>query len=130
MAADPTKEAFRVLTIAPAAESRRQELVAMYDIPEVRVMLACSGNHEEGGCTYAVEGDTVRLFRLWTDDSALQDGILRAVLNAGYLAGATRAVCEHESLEPLLHSEGFGTSEEGMTVDLTEFFSRPCRGAK
>lgn len=119
-----------MLTIAPAAEPRRPELAAAYGVPDARVMLACSAGREEGGCAYAVEGDTVHLFRLWTNDSTLQDGILRAVLNAGYLAGATRAVCEYEPLEPFLRSEGFVVSEEGMTVDVAEFFSRPCHGIK
>ncbi len=119
-----------MLTIAPAAEPRRQELAAVYGVPDARVMLACSVVREEGGCAYAIERNTVHLFRLWTNDSALQDGILRAVLNAGYLAGAIRAVCEYEPLEPLLRFEGFVVSEEGMTVDLAEFFSRPCHGIK
>ena len=113
-----------MLTIAPAAEPRRQELAAVYGVPDARVMLACSVVRE------AIERNTVHLFRLWTNDSALQDGILRAVLNAGYLAGAIRAVCEYEPLEPLLRFEGFVVSEEGMTVDLAEFFSRPCHGIK
>lgn len=116
-----------MLTIGPADEDRRRALADEYGVPAAQVMLARASGREEGGGVYMISGDLC-LLGLWADDSSVRDGLLRAILNAGRLAGARRAFCRAEPLAAFLKSEGFSPSAEGMAVNLADFFARPCHG--
>ena len=72
--------------------------------------------------------DRVHLLTVEAPDALLSEGMVRAVLNAGRVREIEWAVCANESLFPLLRHLEFVPSEEGMTVNIPDFFFRGCKG--
>lgn len=83
---------------------------------------------EACGRATAEFGDEVRLLEVEAPDALLMEGMVRAVLNAGRVREIRRAVCQNEALFPMLRHLEFTPCDEGMQVDIAEFFFRGCKG--
>ena len=84
----------------------------------------------EKACGKAVAqfGECVYLLSVEAPDALLAEGMVRAVLNAGRVREIARAVCANEELYPLLKHLEFTPCDEGMEVDIRDFFFRGCKG--
>lgn len=78
------------------------------------------------GSAEAVFGDRVQILSAEAPDELLAEGLVRAVLNAGRLREIPTAFCVNEVLFPLLRRLEFTPGQEGLEVDIAEFFFRGC----
>lgn len=72
--------------------------------------------------------ECVHILSVEAPDTLLEEGMVRAVLNAGRVREIERAVCANETLFPLLRHLEFTPCDEGMTVSIPDFFFRGCKG--
>lgn len=72
-------------------------------------------------------GDALRILSVEAPDDLLKEGMIRALLNAGRMREIPTAVCGNEALFPLLRRLEFVPCDEGMRVDIAEFFFKGCK---
>ena len=82
---------------------------------------------EACGRAKATFGEEVLIEEIEAPDALLMEGMVRAVLNAGRVREIRRAVCANETLFPILKHLEFTPCDEGMQVDIMEFFFRGCK---
>ena len=98
--------------------------------PNASCLVATEGGRVTGRVWYLVARSHVELLLVQAQEELLQEGLLRAALNAAELNGAEEACCRCQELAPLLHRLGFLQGTDCWSVSLKEFFSRGCPGHK
>lgn len=116
-----------MITILPADEAKTIELAQKEQVSlPVYAMSMTDGLNELGYVLYCVDNDVLEIVRLFSCDSFLEEGLVRAALNDGVNRQAVTAVCRDTSLFFLLESLGFSQKEGSMTIFIPDFFSKPC----
>ena len=82
---------------------------------------------EACGVARAAFDEKVHILSVEAPDTLLAEGMVRAVLNAGRIREIETAVCAEPTLFPLLKRLEFTPCDEGMTVNIPDFFFRGCR---
>ena len=118
-----------MIAIAAAEGQLYTELTARDRMPEGAVCLTATEKENViGRIWYVVTEKHAELLFLSEGEEVLREGLVRAALNAAELAGAREALCHCADMAPLLERLKFLRGEEGWSVSIGEFFSRPCRG--
>ncbi len=113
-----------MITIMPADKAFLDSIGAGADV-EALVLRESDGT-VSGHALFRVEGDTVELLGVVSDEPLMVDGLIRSVLNAGDYRGAQYGLCRIESLLPHLKRLEFTPSEDGWRVSLETFFRAGC----
>lgn len=118
---------YGMITIFPADADKTKELAARAgeSLP-LSAMVLREGETEYGYVLYRVEQNTARLITLHSDIPVLEEGLVRAMLNAAANEQAVTAVCRNPSLFPLLKGLGFSNEGECYSVFIPDFFTHPC----
>ncbi len=116
-----------MITILPVDETKTIELAEKENISfPVFAMSMTDGFEELGYVLYRVEKDVLEIIKLFSCDSFLEEGLVRAALNDGVNRRAVTAICRDTSLFFLLESLGFSKEKDGMTIFIPDFFNKPC----
>ncbi len=116
-----------MITILPVDEIKTKELAKKENVSlPVFAMCMTDGSEELGYVLYRLEKDVLEIVKLFSCDSFLEEGLVRAALNDGVNRQAITAVCRETSLFFLLESLGFSQKEEVMTIFIPDFFNKPC----
>ncbi len=116
-----------MITILPVDETKAIELAKKENIsPPVFAMSMTDGSQELGYVLYRVEKDVLEIVKLFSCDSFLEEGLVRAALNDGVNRQAVTALCRDTSLFFLLESLGFLPKKGAMTIFIPDFFNKPC----
>ena len=116
-----------MITILPVDESKANDLAKKGQIPlPVLAMRMTDGTEELGFILYRVEKDVLEILKLFSCDSFLEEGLVRAALNDGVNRRAITAICRDTTHFLLLESLGFSPVQNSMTIFIPDFFNRPC----
>lgn len=113
-----------MITIMPADKAFLDTL-GVDDGVEALVLRESDGT-VSGHALFRVEGDTVELLGVTSDEPLMVDGLIRSVLNAGDYRGAVEGLCRIEALYPQLKRLEFAPAEDGWRVSLEQFFRAGC----
>ncbi len=113
-----------MITIMPADKAFLESIAAPDGVEAL--VLRDSRQELSGHALFRVEGDTVELISVTSDEPLMVDGLIRSVLNAGDYRGALYGLCRNESLIPNLKRLEFKETDGGYKVSLEEFFRTGC----
>lgn len=117
-----------MIEILPADDATAAHIAANEKIETPVSAMLLSADGETGYVLYRVDRDTLELLAVRAPDAVLEEGLIRAALNAGVNRLAITAVCRNPDLFLLLRSLGFCEKEGEMSVFIPDFFTRPCAG--
>lgn len=116
-----------MITILPVDEIKTAELAKKEGVSSPAfAMSMMDGSEDLGYVLYRVEKDVLEIVKLFSCDSFLEEGLVRAALNDGVNRQAVTAICRDASLFFLLESLGFSKEKECMTIFIPDFFNKPC----
>lgn len=119
-----------MFTILPADTVKTARLAQREGVEgAVFALILTVGEEECGYALYRVERDTAELVCLRSQESDLEEWLVRAVLNAAANRNALTARCTDPVVFPLLQRLGFAANNGGYEVFIPDFFNRPCCGA-
>ncbi len=113
-----------MITIMPADKAFLDSIGAGAGV-EALVLRESDGT-VSGHALFCVQGDTVELLGVVSDEPLMVDGLIRSVLNAGDYRGAQQGLCRIENLVPHLKRLEFAPAEDGWRVSLEAFFRAGC----
>lgn len=96
------------------------------DVENEKKLILFDGDQPCGSAEWMQDGDKLRILSVEAPDELLAEGMVRAVLNAGRVREIVTAVCGKEELYPILQKLEFQETENGMEVDIADFFFRGC----
>ena len=116
-----------MITILPVDKEKAAELAKKENIDfPVLAMKMTDASEELGYVLYRVEKDILEILKLFSCESFLEEGLVRAALNDGVNRQAVTAICCDTSLFFLLESLGFSQQNDSMTIFIPDFFNKPC----
>ncbi len=113
-----------MITIRPADKAFLEEIAA--PVGTDAMVLRDSDGTVFGHALFTVQGDTVEILHVQSQEPLMKEGLIRAVLNTGDCRGAVKGLCRAEALQPLLRRLEFVPAEEGWTVSIAAFFHGEC----
>ena len=113
-----------MITIMPADKAFLESVHAPAGVDAL--VLRDSREEVNGYALFRVDGDTVEILSVTSDEPLMVDGLIRSVLNAGDYRGAQYGLCRADSLIPNLKRLEFKETDDGFRVSLEEFFHTGC----
>lgn len=117
-----------MITITPASPAEQTAALQREGMPEGECLILRDGTQPAGYALYIVEEKNLELLAVRAADGLFLEGLVRAALHAGELAGASTAVGGSPDMAAFLERLGFRREGETLSVSIPEFFSRPCGG--
>ncbi|MBO5929035.1 MAG: hypothetical protein J6Q42_03335 [Clostridia bacterium] len=116
-----------MITILPADKEKTTALAQKEAVSlPISAMIMTDGTNELGYVLYRVEKDVLEIIKLYSCDTFLEEGLVRAALNDGVNRQTVTAVCQNTALFFLLESLGFSFKNNEMNIFIPDFFNRPC----
>ena len=113
-----------MITILPADKAFLDSIQAPACVDAM--VLRDSTGAVTGYALFAMEGETIEVLRVQSDEPLMVDGLIRAVLNTGDCRGATMGLCRQPQLEQTLRRLEFEPADEGWQVSIAHFFRGEC----
>ena len=105
----------------------KQVIASIHPDPDedMRVAWAQEGPDCKGWCAFKETGELLYV----VDRDDVFELLIRAALNHLDLNGVETGFCKNETMFPALYLLGFKDGENGLAVNIKEFF-KPCGGCK
>ena len=113
-----------MITIRPADKAFLEEIAAPAGADAM--VLRDSDGTVFGHALFVVQGDTVEILHVQSQEPLMVEGLIRSVLNTGDCRGAVRGLCRVQVLQPVLKRLEFAPDEDGWTVSIDAFFHGDC----